>query len=605
MKIHLRTRTSLLVMLVAALMLAACGDSGSGGDGAGSGDTASGATAADGTDAGTGTADSAVDEGDASTPSSTGSDAGPEGDTATADPDDDTSATTDEVPAGPVCADGLPVRPFDDGPAGSLRHELMGDFTIPLTDGTGWTFSEEWTGCEVLVFIPDTISRSQLDSSSIWTGDVDALIQRSPTNVHYFFVSRLGSEAAAKANIDAMHATVQQALDGLPGTGADFWTTRLHVVSARAAGIVNPLSSMLTTGIGQAGFTVDRFQQIRGIGSFADVFRFQQALSDAEAWPWESNLAYGAHDPTYLNGEAAWVTEMNGQDALEIELFAGEVIEGFAETEVELPDAETLAGFDTFEVYIDMRCPNPALPEPGNCGAWDYLAHLSIYDGEDRVEIGRFITSYHRETRWLHDLTPMLPQLMPGGTRTMRWEWAPSWNVQPTATRLKLRFSNRAKADKPFAVSWLYAGGGFNAAYNEAHEPLEVAVPADATRVELYATISGHGADTSQCAEFCNHWHEWTVNGAIFTEKHDTVGIADGCVGELTDRMIPNQWGTWWFGRGGWCPGQPVKPWVVDVTDLVTPGEPAAISYRGLLSGFAPPDNAGNINMTSYLIYYR
>ena len=32
---------------------------------------------------------------------------------------------------------------------------------------------------------------------------------------------------------------------------------------------------------------------------------------------------------------------------------------------------------------------------------------------------------------------------------------------------------------------------------------------------------------------------------------------------------IPNQYGTWGYGRAGWCPGMDVKPFVVDITQYV------------------------------------
>jgi hypothetical protein len=69
--------------------------------------------------------------------------------------------------------------------------------------------------------------------------------------------------------------------------------------------------------------------------------------------------------------------------------------------------------------------------------------------------------------------------------------------------------------------------------------------------------------------------------------------------------MVPNQGGTWWFGRGGWCPGQQVDPWVVDVTADVTPGETVTLSYEGKLNGNTPPDNAGKIRMNSWLVIYE
>lgn len=50
---------------------------------------------------------------------------------------------------------------------------------------------------------------------------------------------------------------------------------------------------------------------------------------------------------------------------------------------------------------------------------------------------------------------------------------------------------------------------------------------------------------------------------------------------------MPNEHGTWQYGRNGWCDGQKVKPWVVDVTKDLIPGPEATntIEYRGLYQG--------------------
>ena len=31
--------------------------------------------------------------------------------------------------------------------------------------------------------------------------------------------------------------------------------------------------------------------------------------------------------------------------------------------------------------------------------------------------------------------------------------------------------------------------------------------------------------------------------------------------------VVPNELGRWLYGRGGWCDGQEVTPWVVDITE--------------------------------------
>jgi hypothetical protein len=264
-----------------------------------------------------------------------------------------------------------------------------------------------------------------------------------------------------------------------------------------------------------------------------------------------------------------------------------------------------MAGFDTLEVEVTQRCPNAEVPELGNCGAWDYLASLAVTTPTGNVELARAITSYHRESHWVIDASPLLPLLAAGGMQHFRWDFAPSWNVQPTATSLSLRFSNRGQAAAPAEATFLWSGGAFNATYNDAHLPVDVPIPADAVRVELVAIVTGHGAATSQCAEFCNHQHEITVNGVAHLKEFPLAATDDGCIAQVADGMTPNQGGTWWFGRGGWCPGQQVDPWIVDVTADVTPGTTATVSYRGLLGGVNPPDNAGDIVLSSWLVVYR
>ncbi len=130
-------------------------------------------------------------------------------------------------------------------------------------------------------------------------------------------------------------------------------------------------------------------------------------------------------------------------------------------------------------------------------------------------------------------------------------------------------------------------------------------IPADAKHVELVAVVTGHGAGTGQCAEFCNHQHAFKVNGTEFRKEHKEAGTSNKCVDHVDDGMVPNQGGTWWFGRGGWCPGQQVAPWIADVTPNVTPGMPATIEYQGLYQNKQPPDGAGNIVLQSYLVFYK
>ena len=517
--------------------------------------------------------------------------------------------TTDSTttPPGPSYCEiaGLPVRPWSEGPYGVHRNETAGDFTVELAGGETWTFKEQWDGCESYVFLPDSIRVSDLDKTPIWEKDLLNLLKASPKNAHYFFVSRANGDDLAAANTTAMKARIDELLPALAPEDAEHWKQRLHVVAKRSGLLGNWLTDVFS-GVGRGGFAIDRFQRLRGIGNLADVKRYKQALSDAGAWPWEQNLAYAAHEVRYFEMEFAREAQLAETPATVVSFWDGEVLAEFAEKEIELPTEAEMASFDTLEVDVTSMCPGPEKIEFGNCGAWDYLAHLFVKDeAGNNVELARFITSYHRETRWIVDVSQMLVHLRKGGKRTFRWEFAPPWNTQPTATKLSLRLSNKNKGYSPSEATFLYPGGTFNAMYNTSHTPVEVPIPADAKRVELYAVITGHGAETGQCAEFCNHQHVFKVNGAEHKKQHLEAGTQNKCIDQIESGMVPNQGGTWWFGRGGWCPGQQVQPWVVDVTANVTPGQTATIEYEGLYKSLEPPDSAGNIVMTSYLVVHK
>ncbi len=491
-----------------------------------------------------------------------------------------------------------------EGPYGELRHELAADFGVPMIDGTTWRLSEAWTGCENYLFIPDEIARTASGGDSVWTKDVDDLLAGSPKNTHYFFVSTQRA-ADATPNREAVTEQIEKTLNRLDDAEADWWAPRLHVASEAAIELDDDwLRSVLRSGVGEDGLVINRFQELRGFGSLADVTRSDNSNS---SWPFQNNLAFAAHEARFMNMEAKRQALLDAVvDPTILQLWNGEVISEYADMAVELPSAAEMATFDSFEIDVDMRCPDPTKSEPGNCGAWDYLAGLYVQDEEANwVELSRFITTYHREARWVADATPMLPHLLKGGAHTFRWSWAPSWNVQPTETRLQLRFSDQGKGIKPRSATLVATGGSFNSTYNTARVPVDVPVAADAAKVQLWAVTTGHGAGTSQCAEFCAHQHEFTVDGATHLQEFDSVGSATGCVDQVENQMTPNQHGTWWYGRGGWCPGQVVLPYDVDVTAEVGADGSASVGYRGLLNNDEPPDGAGDILLNAWLVVYE
>lgn len=71
-----------------------------------------------------------------------------------------------------------------------------------------------------------------------------------------------------------------------------------------------------------------------------------------------------------------------------------------------------------------------------------------------------------------------------------------------------------------------------------------------------------------------------------------------GCAEEVDTGVTPNEYGTWLYGRDGWCNGRDVFPWIVDVTDDVADGTSASgsntLSYTAVwcpnATYFEPPN---------------
>ncbi|MBN93483.1 MAG: hypothetical protein CL928_05325 [Deltaproteobacteria bacterium] len=505
---------------------------------------------------------------------------------------------------------GWTERPFNrEGPYGEFRHSLAESFKVELHDGSEWKLRDHWSGCETVAIVTNRMRVSALDSSSTWesTEDLAALVAGSPRNAYYLFITA-SSSASAQAHQDDMQARIEEVLDDLDDEDRAWWEPRLLVVAEFVDDLDNWVERVLDDDAG-TGFLIDRLQQIRLYGNFADVTRYDPALANADAWPWRANLAYVTHEVRASNFRSDRQDRLDAQqDVTIVTAWEQEVLQGNTDTEVVFPDAGVMGEFDTLEIDLTMDCPDPEQGESGHCGAWDYLSYIYLLEEGDAgeeddtwMEMARFITTYHREGRYVVDATPMLVYLAQGGARTIRFDAS----SQSYLTTIDFRFRNADKGYAPSDATYLWGGRNFNEAYNTDREAITVDIPADASRVEVRALITGHGMADGNCAEFCNHQHEFTVGGETWLKDHPAIGNDTGCIDEIENGMTPNQGGTWWYGRGGWCPGQQVEPTIFDVTAAVEPGGSAEVSYRGLLGGNTPPPNSGNIRMSSWLVVYR
>lgn len=81
----------------------------------------------------------------------------------------------------------------------------------------------------------------------------------------------------------------------------------------------------------------------------------------------------------------------------------------------------------------------------------------------------------------------------------------------------------------------------------------------------------------------------------------------DGCTDRVDQGVVPNQHGTWYFGRGGWCPGWDVRPVVIDVTSELRMGAENELGYTATVDNRVITSMAGygNVVLTAYLVLSR
>nr|XP_019958974.1 PREDICTED: uncharacterized protein LOC109639771 [Paralichthys olivaceus] len=271
--------------------------------------------------------------------------------------------------------------------------------------------------------------------------------------------------------------------------------------------------------------------------------------------------------------------------------------------------------FNKLELDASLSCPGR---RDSSCAQWDHTVqlfvccdHLSPYCN---MELSRWITAFRRGIgRWLTDVSPLIP-LLDGNRCTFTMKTVP-W-AMPWIVSLNLRFSvsnqtgNHTEKLRPFRVMSLYSGGTFDKDYNKRFQPIKFPVPPSAMKVELYAVITGHGSDENGCGEFCVTSHHFLIN-AVFnnTRIFDSAGTALGCAMRVREGAVPNEHGTWLYGRGGWCDGLQVNPWRTDITKQLdlSGSESNTVVYFGLFDGQDPhpSQQPGYIIMSSFLVFYK
>ena len=181
-------------------------------------------------------------------------------------------------------------------------------------------------------------------------------------------------------------------------------------------------------------------------------------------------------------------------------------------------------------------------------------------------EVGRWMTPFRRARgRWLTDVTALrgafagqlarnAPEKCVFRMRSVTWA---ATGDQYWLPRLDLRIGLPPAVKKGGPPSFptifpLFGSRTFDKHFND-RKPYVFVTPREGlASCKIRALITGHGFDDFGCAEFCAGISNiFDVNGIEYRLDFDGAGTQLGCTDQVSKGSIPNEHGTWFYGRNG------------------------------------------------------
>ena len=357
----------------------------------------------------------------------------------------------------------------------------------------------------------------------------------------------------------------------------EHWKKHLHFVPTPVSELDNWIEDRI---VGTYAFSIDRFQRIKQAGYLGNPAGFTGFY-----------MNFLAHEVTYQDYE--WnalnedVTTYDEVSVFEREHYTG----GWAatiETVVEFPNLDQLNNYSGMSIELLRGCPdaNGNYSDQG-CDDYDRKARMFVCeeDGSNCHEAARWITPFDRQPHHLTDISPFISMIKPGGTKLIKFQES-GWPNSLLTMRFRF-YHGQDLEHTPQNFEPMWVGTiPFNPEFDDNTPPMVFEIPDNATKVEFVSYITGHGwgCDGFNCAEFCNSKHTFTVNGGVyeFENDHPEAGNLDYCMQPetISKGVKPNQYGTWGYGRAGWCPGQDVHPVITDITEYVSIGDENVMDYN-------------------------
>ena len=525
-----------------------------------------------------------------------------------------------------------------------------------------WDFEDNWTGNDSYIFIQydPTVSIS----TAMWLSNTkDDFLDNSPMNVHYFFIS---NRTQYEADIQTIKDGFDEILSGMSTELQNHWDTHLHFINNKTTDLDNWLTEALS---GKYALSIDCFQRLREVGYLGNPASFTGTYLSYIA----HEALYFDYENTILDDTGETYDEIIIFDE---GIYTGGWASSISQM-IETPTEFSSLAYNKMEVELLRGCPdgNGGYSDAG-CDEYDRIAHMYFCEGQcyetqyffdideqgciddgnswnaddgicyqivylDNIEqsectqenytwnenrecyeMARWITPFDRQPHSLTDITPFLAffRSNDGEQKLIKFQES-GWPNSLLTLKIRLYHGENNNGVQRKAIPMWNGTVQFNPNYGDNRPPQVFEIPGNATKVEFVSYITGHGwgsAGCFNCCEFCNSKHIFSINGGVyeFDQSFPDASSSNHCMQPETIQstgVIPNQGGTWGYGRAGWCPGRDVEPYIMDITNFVQIGEDNVIDYDACrVSGnscVTPPTCQGDgycpeIAMSSYIIIH-